>query len=79
MPNKAVAGWTQVPIVAADILEVTHRRLNDAGTITDVLVTYQVKDSLGAVRFTTSLSFQGGSYPVSGATILSSCNTAQGT
>jgi hypothetical protein len=79
MPNKTVSGWTQVPVLASDILQVTHRRLNAAGTTTDVIVTYQVRDSIGAVRFNANLTFQGGAYPVSGASILAACNAAQGT
>lgn len=79
MPNKAISGYTQVPVAAADILQVTHTRLNAAGTTTDVSVTYQVRDTLNAVRFTATLTFQGGAYPTTGAAILAACNAAQGT
>lgn len=79
MANKAVAGWTQVPVLGSDILQETHTRLNAAGTVTDVTVQYQVRDSLGAVRFTASATFQSGAYPTSAATLIAACNTAQGT
>lgn len=79
MPNKAVAGWTQVPVTGSDILRESHDRLNPAGTVTDVTVQYQVRDSLGAVRFTASVTFQSGAYPTAAATLIAACNTAQGT
>lgn len=79
MPNKSVPGYTQVPVVASDILRVAHERLNAAGTITQVTVDYQVRDDQGTVRDINSLSFQGGSYPASGASIISACNAAEGT
>jgi hypothetical protein len=79
MPSKLVAGYTQVPVVAADILRVTHDRLNDAGTVTQVTVDYQVRDDASVVRDVNSVSFQAGSYPTSGASIIAACNSAEGT
>jgi hypothetical protein len=79
MPNRSVAGYTQVPVAAEDILTVLHRRLNAAGTQTDVSVQYQFRDSLSAVRGTAQLTFQSGPYPASGASIIAACNAAQGT
>jgi hypothetical protein len=79
MPNKSVPGYTQVPVVAADILRVVHDRLNAAGTITQVTVDYQVRDDASAVRDINSISFQSGAYPASGASIIAACNTAEGT
>lgn len=77
MPSKSVAGWTQVPVVAADLMEIRYTRLDSSTN--QILVTYEVKDSLGAVRQIATLSQQVGTYPVSAAAILSSINTAQGT
>jgi hypothetical protein len=79
MPNKNVPGYTQVPVVAADILRVAHDRLNDAGTVTQVTVDYQVRDDASVVRDVNSISFQSGSYPASGASIIAACNSAEGT
>lgn len=79
MPNKVVPGYTQVPVVASDILGVKHDRLNDAGTVTQVTIDYQVRDNQGVVRDQRAVSFQAGSYPTSGASILSACNAAEGT
>jgi hypothetical protein len=79
MPNKNVPGYTQVPVVAADILRVTHDRLNAAGTVTQVTVDYQVRDDGDVVRDQNSVSFQAGSYPTSGASIIAACNSAEGT
>lgn len=79
MPNKSVPGYTQVPVAAGDILGVKHDRLNEAGTVTQVTIDYQVRDSLGAVRDVNSVSFQAGAYPVSGASIIAACNAAEGT
>lgn len=81
MANKTVPGYTQVPVAAGDILRVVHVRLNASGSITQITVEYQVRDDVGggAVRGLRTLSFQGGAYPASGASILSACNTAEGT
>jgi hypothetical protein len=79
MPNRSVAGYTQVPVAASDILRVVHDRLNAAGTVTQVTVDYQVRDDTSTVRFQTSLGFQSGAYPASGASIVAACNAAQGT
>jgi hypothetical protein len=78
MPSKSVAGWTQVPVTAAELQEIRYARLN-AGSANQLMVTYEIKDSLGAVRQIATLSQQVGTYPVSAAAILSSINTAQGT
>lgn len=79
MANKAVPGYTQVPVAAKDIVEVRHTRLNAAGTVTDVAVTYNVRDDLDVVRATRTLSFQGATYPTTGAAIIAACNAAEGT
>ena len=79
MPNKAIAGWTQVPIIAKDILKESHERANDAGTATQVTVHYQIRDTLDVVRGHGTTSFQSGSYPTSGAVLLAACNTEEGT
>jgi hypothetical protein len=78
MPNKAVS-YTQVPVVAADIREIRYARLS--ATLMQLSATYEVKDSLGAVRNLDAYSQQVAlaSYPVAMATILSAINTAQGT
>lgn len=81
MPNKTVPGYTQVPVAAADILRVTHDRLSADGSVTQVTVTYQVRDNVGAgaVRAVREHSLQAGAYPVSGASVLSAVNTLEGT
>jgi hypothetical protein len=79
MPNKTVAAWTQVPVVAADLLSIHYDRLNPTGTANNLTVTYEIKDNGGTVRQVATLSQQVASYPISVATILSSINTAQGT
>jgi hypothetical protein len=79
MPNKAVSGWTQVPVTAAMLQSIRYDRLNPTGTQNNLTVTYEIQDSLGAVRQIATLSQQVASYPISVANILSSINTAQGT
>jgi len=79
MANKAVPGWTQVPVTAAEITSIRYDRLNSTGTQNQVTVVYDIKDSLGAIRQQGTLSQQVGSYPVTIAAILASINTAQGT
>jgi len=79
MPNKAVAGWTQVPVTAAELMEIRYTRLDGGGSVNQLTVTYEIKDSLGAVRQIATLSQQVGTYPISAAAILSSINTVQGT
>lgn len=79
MANKAVAGWTQVPVTAAMITSIHYDRLNLAGTANQLTVSYEIQDSLGAIRQTATLSQQVTSYPIAIATILASINTAQGT
>jgi hypothetical protein len=59
-------------------MEIRYTRLN-AGSANQLMVTYEVKDSTGAVRQLATLSQQVGTYPVSVAAILVSINTAQGT
>ena len=77
MPNKTVASWTEVPLVAADILTAHYERTG-AGVYA-LAVTYEVKDSLGATRSIGSLSQVGVAYPVSAAAMVSAINTAKGT
>jgi len=77
--NKSVAGWTQVPVTAPDLLAIHYERLNAAGSANNLTVTYEIKDSAGAVRQVATLTQQVASYPISVAAILSSINTAQGT
>lgn len=79
MPNKAVAGWTQVPATAADLISIHYDRLNAGATANQITVTYEIRDSLGAVRGTATLSQQVASYPIAAAAILSSINATQGT
>lgn len=79
MPNKSVAGWTQTPVVAGDLISIHYDRLNAGATQNQLSVAYEIRDSLGAVRQTATLSQQVASYPISIAVILSSINTAQGT
>lgn len=79
MPNKAVAGWTQIPVTAGDILAIHYDRLAVGGSANQLTAVYEIKDSVGTVRQTASLSQQVGSYPVAIGTILASINSAQGT
>lgn len=79
MPNKAVSGFTQVPVAAKDIVRVTHDRLNAAGTQTNVTVDYQFRDDADVVRGAARITFQSGAYPATGASILAAANAAQGT
>lgn len=79
MANKSIAGWTQVPVTASEIVSIHYDRLNGGGTQNNLTVTYEIKDSLGAVRQIATLTQQVGTYPISAAAILSSINTAQGT
>jgi len=79
MPNVAVAGWTKVPVVAADLLSIHYDRLNAAGSQNQITVIFEIKDSLGGVRGTTTVSQQTSAYPVSLTAVLAACNTANGT
>ena len=79
MPNKAVAGWTQVPVTASELMSIHYERLNSGGTANNLTVTYEIKDSLGSVRQIATLTQQVASYPVAASAILTSINTAQGT
>jgi hypothetical protein len=80
MPNKTVPGFTQVPVAAKDILSESHLKLVDDGSVTQVTVTYQVRDNGGVVRATgLQVSFQAGAYPTPAATLLAACNTKEGT
>ncbi len=79
MPNKTVPGYIQVPVAAQDILRESHERLAADGSVTQVTVAYQVRDSLGAVRDRRSVTFQAGAYPTSGAVLLAACNAQEGT
>lgn len=79
MANKAIAGWTQVPVTAPMIQLVHYDRLNGGGTQNNLTVSYEIQDSTGAVRQLATLSQQVGAYPVSMAAILASINAAQGT
>lgn len=79
MPNKAVAAWTQVPVVAANLLSIHYDRLNAAGTANNLTAAYEVMDTVGTVRAVRTLTQQVASYPITAAAILSSINTAEGT
>lgn len=79
MPNKTVPGFTQVPIVAANLLQIQYDRLNPTGTANNLTATYEVKDDTGAVRATRSLTQQVASYPITAAAIVASINAAEGT
>lgn len=79
MPNKVVAAWTQVPIVAANLLSIHYDRLNVGGTSNNMTVVYEVKDDTGAVRAVRSLTQQVASYPITAAAIVAAINTAEGT
>lgn len=79
MPNRSVPGWTQVPVVAADMVRITYDRLNAAGTSCQLTVAYEIKDNLGALRQSLLHTQQVGAYPVTLAAILAAINTAQGT
>lgn len=79
MPNKAVPGWTQVPVAAGDLLEINYSRTASGSAACSVTAKYEIKDTLGAVRAIATYSAQAVTYPISLATILSTLNTAQGT
>jgi len=79
LPNKTISGWTQVPVVAANLQVLHYERLNPTGSACNLTVTYEVKDDTGAVRLVKSYSQQVGAYPVAVATIVSSINTVEGT
>lgn len=79
MPNKTVPGFTQLPVVAANLLSIHYARLNPTGTANDMTVVYEVKDDGGVVRLVKTLTQQVASYPVSVANILSAINAAEGT
>lgn len=79
MPNKTIAGWTQVPVTAGEILSLHYDRLAASGSTNQLTAVYEIKDSGGTVRQTASLSQQVGNYPVAIGTILASINSAQGT
>lgn len=79
MANKSVSGYTQVPVVGADILSIRYQRLNETGTVNQLTVVYNVKDDQGAIRQIATYSAQVASYPISAATIISALNTQQGT
>jgi hypothetical protein len=79
MPNKAVAAWTQVPVVAANLLSIHYDRLNPTGSANNMTVVYEVKDDAGAVRAVRSLTQQVASYPITAANIVAAVNAAEGT
>lgn len=79
MANKAVAGWTQVPVTASMLQSIHYDRLNGGGTQNNLTVSYEIQDSTGVVRQLATLSQQVGAYPISVAAILASINAAQGT
>lgn len=79
MPNKAISGWTQVPVLAKDITSIHYDRLTEDGLVNQLTVAYNILDSLGAVRQTATLSQQVASYPIAVSVIISAVNTAQGT
>lgn len=78
MPNKAIS-WTQVPVTAADLLSIHYDRRNATGTQNLMTVGYEVKDSVGVVRFIRTISQVVASYPVPVTTILSTINMQEGT
>jgi hypothetical protein len=76
--NKAIPGWTQVPVTADDILSAQHDRIVGTTTL-NVLIVYQIKDTLGAVRGQRRVTTTVTGYPLSGAAALALCNTQEGT
>ena len=79
MPNKAVPGFTQVPVVAANLRSLFYERLNDTGTQCNLSVVYEVKDDAGVVRAIREDRRQVGAYPVAVNTIVSTINSVEGT
>lgn len=80
MPNKTVPGFIQVPVVAANLLEIRYVRLNPIGTVNNMTVVYEVKNDAGVVMAPAkTLTQQVASYPISAANILAAINAAEGT
>lgn len=79
MPNKTIPGFTQVPVVAANLLSIHYDRLNPTGTANNLTVVYEVKDDAGVVRAVKTNTQQVAGYPISAANILNSINGVEGT
>lgn len=79
MPNKTVSGYTQVPVVAANLQSIHYDRLNAAGSANNLTVSYEVKDDTGAVRAVRTLTQQVASYPITAAAVVAAINTQEGT
>lgn len=77
MPNKTNPAWTEVPLAAGDVLSAHYERTGPG--VFSLVVTYEVKDSLGAVRSVGSLSQVGVAYPVAAVAVVAAINTAKGT
>jgi len=58
--DRAVPGYTLVPVTAADCVSMTISRQSDGqgGTVIVTTTTFEVKDSQGTVRYTASVSHQ---------------------
>ena len=58
--DRAVPGYTLVPVTAGDCISMTVTRQSDGagGTVIVTTTTFEVKDSTGAVRYTASVSHQ---------------------
>lgn len=81
MANKDVPGYTQVPIIQQDVRTITLVALNDAATVFQLTVDYNIKDSVGELRGTGHFSVQVATQPDATLInqILTAANAAQGT
>jgi len=79
MPNKSVAGYTQVPVQGGDVLSVHYDR-TPSNTMS-LLALYEIKDNGGVVRGVHQIVQTGlavGAF-LTGVALLAACNTAEGT
>jgi hypothetical protein len=58
--NRVVTSYTLVPVTAADVTNINLTRQTDGlgGTVIIATSTFEVKDTLGAVRYTATISQQ---------------------
>lgn len=58
--NRAVAGYTLVPVTAADVISMSIARQSDGagGTVIVVSSTFEVKDTGGVVRYSATVAQQ---------------------
>lgn len=78
MANKVVPSFTQVPVVANDVMAVYHSRTTSGATI-DVTIEYLIRDDANVIRGRNTARTTTATYPLSGANALAACNTAEGT